>query len=115
MEPSLVYSIPYVLFAIFLGLCAIAHYKGDEQIKKGAIIISIIGFMFFIGLRGLIMSDWTFYYFFFNDHCSLEYLLHPEYDDYEKVAIGFMIYNLICKTIFDNYFFVLTYLVLRHL
>ena len=51
------------------------------------------------------MSDWTFYYFFFNDHCSLEYLLHPEYDDYEKVAIGFMIYNLICKTIFDNYFF----------
>ena len=106
METSFAYSIPYVLFAFSLGLLALFWHYGDEKAKRWSIGVSILLFLLFIGLRGLIMSDWTFYYYFFKDHCTWHDIFRlGGTENFEKVSIVFGLYNLFFKSIFDNWFF----------
>ena len=105
METSFSYSIPYVVFAFLLGVLALCWHYGDEKAKKWSIAGSITMFMFFIGLRGLIMSDWEFYYYFFRDHCTWNEIVHGGTENFEKVSVVFGLYNLFFKTIFDNWYF----------
>lgn len=106
MEPSFAYSIPYVLFAFSLGVLALIWHFGDNKAKKWSVVGAIVLFLFFIGLRGLIMSDWEFYYSFFRDHCSWSDIIRRRgTDEFEKVSLFFGLYNLFFKTIFDNWYF----------
>lgn len=106
MEPSFTYSIPYVIFAFSLGVLALSWHYGDEKAKKWSVVGAILLFLFFIGLRGLIMSDWEFYYYFFKDHCSWNEIIRMKgTQHYEKVSLFFGLYNLFFKSIFDNWFF----------
>ena len=100
METSFSYSIPYVVFAFLLGVLALCWHYGDEKAKKWSIAGSITMFMFFIGLRGLIMSDWEFYYYFFRDHCTWNEIVHGGTENFEKVSVVFGLYNL-----FFNYLY----------
>lgn len=106
METSFAYSIPYVLFAFSLGLLALFWHYGDDRAKRWSVIGSITLFLFFIGLRGLIMSDWAFYYYFFRDHCTWSEIFNlGQVENYEKISLFFGLYNLFFKSIFDNWFF----------
>lgn len=106
MEPSFAYSIPYVLFAFTLGVLALCWHVGDERAKRWSVTGSIALFMVFIGLRGLIMSDWQFYYYFFNDHCTWNEIFHlGGTENFEKISTVFGLYNLFFKSIFDNWYF----------
>lgn len=106
MEPSFAYSIPYVIFAFALGVLALCWHYGNEKAKKWSIALSFIMFMLFIGLRGLIMSDWEFYYYFFRDHCTWNEIFNLNgAANYEKISKFFGLYNLFFKSIFDNWYF----------
>ena len=106
MGTSFAYSIPYVLFAFSLGVLALCWHYGDDKAKRASIIGAFALFMFFIGLRGLIMSDWRFYYFFFRDHCTWYEIVNMRgSQNYEKISLFFGLYNLLFKSIFDNWFF----------
>ena len=90
METSFAYSIPYVLFAFSLGLLALFWHYGDDRAKRWSVIGSITLFLFFIGLRGLIMSDWAFYYYFFRDHCTWSEIFNlGQVENYEKISLFF--------------------------
>lgn len=105
MEPSITYSIPYLFVAVLLGVLAVMHYYGNENVKRTTIIASFLLVLVFVGLRGLIMSDWTHYYYFFLDHCSWDQFVNYDDPDLEKFSRTFFLYTLMVKTIFDNYFF----------
>ena len=97
--------LPYVLLIVFLGICALLY---DNQksitIKRRAIFASISVFFIFFAFRGFILSDWIIYYKYFqncNWYDVTEYKIGSELH-WEP---GFTILNIICKSIYNNYFF----------
>lgn len=99
------YSIPYVVVILILFSLANAEGRTDDDIRKGKLVntASVILILFF-GLRGFIQSDFQNYYPWFEELPTLwERNFSQAFEDsYEP---GFVLYSILCKSIFPNYFF----------
>ena len=100
----MLYPLPYLTFCAILAIMAVLIYLHDDD-NRYCRNMTIAGFgicLFFFGLRGFVFHDWYNYYPGF-EKVSLYNIQHYElFKDYE---IGWLIFELICKTIFDNYHF----------
>lgn len=106
MQPlfSYSYSLPYL--AIFLILLFLAFNEiGRLHVvsKKSSRIIAFFLMLFFIGLRGHLMTDFINYYPFFE---HLPIITELSISDLDKLRFepGFVIYSSIVKTILPDYY-----------
>ncbi len=100
----MIYSIPYIIFLGFLCVLAViaSEKKDDEELCRNINRIGIGAFILFFGFRGYIWHDWTVYAeefaeLSFSDIFNYDYLKHRE--------PLWLIYSLICKSVFDSYYF----------
>ena len=97
--------LPYVLLIAFLSGCSIIYYNQESEIiKKRITIIAIAVFFIFFAFRGFILSDWIIYYSYFYN-CSFYDITEYTFGSSIHWEPGFTLLNLICKSIFKNYFF----------
>ncbi len=101
---SHLYSIPYVILIVILGILAfLLHQRKDDEefchkVKAGGVLL----FFLFFAFRGFIFTDWMSYYVEF-EKCSI--------DDFHKYTLlidrepGWILFELLCKLIFNNYHF----------
>ena len=93
---SFKYAIPYLIFLGYLLALMIweivksSRGQGIKDIQW----LTIIGFVFFFGLRGFVGTDWVNYYPYFNN-ISLTFAWEQ----------GFAIYTYLIHSIYPNYFF----------
>lgn len=110
---SISYSFPYIcvfflLMAFALPIRRCSFSTTNERIVQysGTFLLLFV----FLGLRGFIFSDWQNYYLFFESAPTLydgmveigNYLQSGTYSGWED---GFLLYSIIIKTIWNNYFF----------
>lgn len=105
------YSVPYLLFALFLLLLAFYEYQGKAK-RKTVRSLCIVSFILFAGLRGFIFYDWMGYYPMFE---SVDTLLNFSSESFSMVLMdgkevdlvepGFVLYMSVIKTIWNNWFF----------
>lgn len=100
----MIYSIPYLIFIVFLLILSVvvSEKKEDEELCHNLNYIGITAFLIFFGCRGYIWHDWTSYTAAFDnvvwsDLYSYNYFKHAE--------PLWLLYELICKTLVDNYYF----------
>ncbi len=106
MQPlfSYSYSLPYL--AVFLILLFLAFNEiGRLHVvsKKNSRIIAFLLMLFFIGLRGHLMTDFISYYPFF-EHLPIITELTINYLDKLRFEPGFVIYSSLVKTILSDYY-----------
>lgn len=100
----MIFAIPYILFfLLFLVLAVIVQQRKEDvalcrKIEYGAICL----FFLFFGFRGFIWHDWTIYYPHFMD-CEWGDFL--EYDYFESREPGWLLLQLLCKSVVENYQF----------
>lgn len=106
MQPlfSYSYSLPYL--AVFLILLFLAFNEiGRLHVvsKKSSRIIAFLLMLFFIGLRGHLMTDFINYYPFFE---HLPIITELSISDLDKLRFepGFVIYSSLVKTILPDYY-----------
>ena len=106
MQPlfSYSYSLPYL--AVFLILLFLAFNEiGRLHVvsKKSSRIIAFLLMLFFIGLRGHLMTDFISYYPFFE---HLPIITELSVSDLDKLRFepGFVIYSSLVKTILPDYY-----------
>lgn len=98
-------ALPYILLIFLLGVAAFLYDNtADGTRKKNIVIVSVAVFFIFFGFRGFILSDWINYYPFFysSSFYDIEDYQFGAPDSWEP---GFTLLNLLCKAIFDDYFF----------
>lgn len=101
----MIYTIPYLVLAILLGGAALLNTTNSHPaIKKYTTIFSIVIFLFFFGFRGFILSDWINYYPFFYE-CTFDDLISFGEKFGEFYEPGFVLLNLVCKSIFEDFHF----------
>lgn len=100
----MIYSIPYMIFLFFLLTLAVvaSEKKEDEVLYQKLTNFGIAVFVIFFGCRGYIWHDWTVYTVVFDkiswsDIFAYDYLKHQE--------PLWLIFELTCKTIVNNYNF----------
>ena len=100
----MIYSIPYVLLVVFLGFLAILLYqrKDDKELCHKITILGILVYFLFFAFRGFINTDWMTYYVEF-DKCSWDLLFNYELGKSREP--GFLLFELLCKSLFDNFHF----------
>lgn len=100
------FAYPYLLLVIVYGSLAVyGHYNQESQMKTMCVnILSVVVFLFFFGLRGFVAYDWTAYYPEFQSLTDLRTLLSLPYNKWVWEP-GFMIFGVLCKTVYPNYFF----------
>ena len=101
-----VFAIPYLVFILFAFY--LFFMESENKIigksNRGIQLFTLGIFILFIGLRGHINTDWVAYYPVFSD---LPYLWEIRLNDYlinSKMEWGFLIYSIIIKSFFSNYF-----------
>ena len=99
------YSVPYIIVILILFYLAYKESKSISDKKKNILInIASLLLIFFFGLRGFIQSDFQNYYPWFENLPTLWSFnkLHGTFaENYEP---GFVLFTIICKSIFPNYF-----------
>ena len=100
----MIYSIPYMIFFFFLLVLSVvvSEKKEDEMLCRNLTNLGIAVFLVFFGCRGYIWHDWTVYAVVF-DKMSWSDLF--SYDYFKHGEPVWLLFELICKTIFDNYYF----------
>ncbi len=100
----MIYAIPYILLIVILGFMAIFIYQRheDEELCRKLTIWGIAIYFVFFAFRGFINTDWITYYDEF-DKCSWDLLFNYELGKSREP--GFLIFMLLCKTIFPSYHF----------
>ncbi len=100
------YTIPYILLISVYGLMAIiSHQNADnESLCKRINYIGIGIFVFYFGFRGFVMHDWYNYYPEFE---KVEFTNISAYDITQDREIGWTLFMVVCKTIWDNYHFMI--------
>lgn len=100
----MIYSIPYILYFIFLLVLSVITYqrKEDNVLCMKLKVVGVISFVLFFGFRGFIWHDWTIYYEMFEE-CSWSDLL--EYDYFKSREPGWLLFELLCKSIGGSYQF----------
>lgn len=100
------YSVPYVIIILILFYLALVESRTTSINKKNRLIrIASFLLIFFFGLRGFIQSDFQNYYPWFDTLPTLwnySGLIMAFTDNYEP---GFVLFSILCKSIFPNYFF----------
>lgn len=110
---SFLYSIPYILLFLLLYVNVLPIYKTNGAItfnnrcniwlQQFSIVMILI---VFIGFRGFVYTDWFSYYPYFNSAPSLFDGIYSINRFLEKPwESGFLLYTIVLKTIFPNYFF----------
>lgn len=97
-------SLPYILFSLMLGALALTQYSADSALTRKRIEVgTIVLYFLFFGLRGFIFSDWQVYYPVFEE-CDLQRVtwIPGKTWSYEP---GFTLLLLVCKNIWNNWFF----------
>ncbi|MGI6232503.1 MAG: EpsG family protein [Prevotella sp.] len=104
MNNSPLISIPYVLLVVFLGILSIVQHQNcqDRELCHRLKIVGLGIFFIFFAFRGFIFTDWITYYPEFEDR-SWDDLLN--YNVGESREPGFLLLELLCKSIIDNYHF----------
>ena len=100
----MIYSIPYILLVVLLGFLAILLHqrRDDEEFCRKVTISGVVVYFLFFAFRGFINTDWMNYYVEF-DKCSWDLLFN--YEMGKSREPGFLLFELLCKTLFDNYHF----------
>lgn len=93
-----------MVFLVFLVVLAIvvSEKKEDEMLCRNLTNLGIAVFIVFFGCRGYIWHDWTAYTFSFDKVTWSDVYL---YDYFKHGEPLWLIYELVCKTLFDNYYF----------
>lgn len=109
----MIYSIPYVFLIIFLGILAILIDKKqeDKEFCSKLIYLGFGVFFIFFAFRGFIFHDWRNYYNEF-DKLSTYNLVNYEAGDIQSHEPGWILFNLICKMIVNDYHFMIVILTL---
>jgi hypothetical protein len=97
------YSFPYICFVVFLlALSAVQlSFRLEDRSQKVIGLVAIIGYIFFIGGRGLIGWDWVNYYNAFKDAVPIQRFL--SYNDWTFSEPGFNLWMSIIKTYTSKY------------
>ena len=100
------FSIPYLIFFLLLFVLFFreSENKSTGKSNYGVYLFTFGAFLIFIGLRGHIDSDWHSYYPVF---LNLPTLWDGQLFDYLKngeMEAGFLLYSIIIKSFFSNYF-----------
>ncbi len=100
----MIYSIPYMIFFFFLLVLSVivSEKKEDEALCRNLTYLAITVFFIFFGCRGYIWHDWTIYANNF-DKISWSDLFSYDYTKHREPI--WLFFELICKTIVDDYFF----------
>jgi hypothetical protein len=101
------YSIPYLIFLGYLFVLMFWEFNklSKQQSTKGIRMLTILGFLFFFGLRGYVFSDWYGYEYIFQKLPTLWSGNLVEGIKNANTDIGFCLYSVIIKSICPNYFF----------
>lgn len=101
----MVFTIPYIILIFIFAVLSLMYHGADKEKMSNIRIVCVIVFVLFFGLRGFVGDDWINYYTGF-DKVSLSNIsdIYSSFDEtvYEP---GFIILMLVCKSIFNNYFF----------
>lgn len=114
------YSIPYLIFLFYLIMLVFIEFRQLNLGKNTTITrwATIIGFIFFIGLRGFIYSDWISYYNLFEKiptiwDGGLSSFSKSDFSEQfatdvnigkSGIEIGFLYFTYLLKSIAPNYF-----------
>lgn len=100
------YSVPYIIVIFILFYLAYLEKVSYSLNKKKQLInMASVLLIFFFGLRGFIQSDFQNYYPWYDKLPTLwnySNFIKAFSENYEP---GFVIFTIICKSIFPNYFF----------
>lgn len=116
---SITYSIPYLVFGLYLFVLMLLEFRQLKQEKDIRFIRLgvIIGFILFFGLRGFVFSDWNIYYTLFEKMPTiwdggLFSVFNQDFTDYftadaatgkAGMEKGFIYFTLFFKSIIPNY------------
>lgn len=116
---SITYSIPYLVFGLYLFVLMLLEFRLLKQEKDIRFIRLgvIIGFILFFGLRGFVFSDWNIYYTLFENMPTiwdggLFSVFNQDFTDYftadaatgkAGMEKGFIYFTLFFKSIIPNY------------
>lgn len=104
----MMFSLPYILLIIFLGICSLLSYSGktDDNTRKDITYICIAVIIFFYGFRGFIHDDWINYYPAFQrcswDNININLFNIQRGWNFEP---GFTFLMCLCKGVIDSYNF----------
>ena len=100
------YPIPYLILVALLEVCAllVAAPSASGKIRLQSTIVAVTVFFVFFAFRGFIMSDWIVYYPYFV-HCSWSDIYTYTIGSVVAFEPGYTILNLVCRSLFDDYFF----------
>jgi len=105
---NIYYSIPYIFFLVYITVIFFAKNSryGLNKIALNYNILIFFGFIFFIGLRGYIYTDWINYYRMYDAlptiwDKSLSMFFHKS--PYKSLESGFLIYSIVIKSLFRTY------------
>lgn len=100
----MIYSVPYLIFLVFLLVLAViaSEKKEDKELFRNINRLGIVSFLVFFGCRGYIWHDWTVYAHLFSNISWSDLL---SYNYFKHTEPLWLVYELVCKTIFDNYYF----------
>jgi hypothetical protein len=103
------YAIPHLIFWGYLFVLMFVEFRkiNKRQSMRGVRALTIGGFLFFLGLRGFVNTDWYSYYPYFEQlktlwSGGLQQLFAGSAYNFET---GFELYSIIIKSICPNYFF----------
>lgn len=99
------YSVPYVIVILSLFYLALVENRTSSAHKKERLAkIAAFILIFFFGLRGFVQSDFQNYYPWFESLPTLwnnRDFFGAFTENYEP---GFVLFSVLCKSIFPNYF-----------
>ena len=111
---SYIYSLPYILFLLYLILLMFLEFRCIKYNQNTGIIrlATIAGFLFFFGLRGFVFTDWLIYKPLFEEMPTLfggnlniitdRFSTNIE-TGFRGTELGFIYFTVIFKTIIPNY------------
>lgn len=108
MIHSIWFSGIYILFFCFLFI-SFLHSKINRSISISIGAVVVVALIFFIGFKGYLYGDWIIYKQMFLKAPALQdgfqavnyYLWHGNFSSIEK---GFLIWCVICKSFFSDFF-----------
>lgn len=102
----MLYPIPYLILITLYGILALMVHqrKDDKGFCQYANIAGILIYIIFFGFRGFVMHDWMDYYPAFE---KLEFYDLITFELGESREIGWIAFQLLCKSIYDNYHFMI--------
>ena len=102
----MLYPIPYIAICAILGVLAILihQHPDDKDYCRKLTMAGMVACVVFLGFRGFVFHDWYIYYPEFE---KLSFYDIQKYEIGAKREIGWLCFQWICKSIFDNYHFMI--------